>query len=664
MESASPQQRQQVKGCKANNNSSNSNHKGPSRQFIHSDSVRTKQQQQAMPNKQEGSSSNNGCDDEKNKEVPRSNRSNSSRRNSNGRRSTAKFVPLNTCTVTVKSNSNPHSPTHREKNRSNAAARSRSSVSTTRSVEPMSYSRALSAGDQVKPDLTSSPPVSPSHQPSSPAKTPEMSYSKAVSSKSTSTDDVAQCNGSTTSSPSTPVPGSELTYSKVVSGGTTGKLGAIERAKPKTPEQPEAHQRHAVLSYDQVLRLNDVMNEVVSIHGRGNFPTIEVRLRDLVVLVRSKLEHVEENDENSNEAEKTKCITRVRDIRLNGGAASHVLATECQAYNDLDLIYGVELENAKDYERVKQAVLDSLFELLPEGVSRARITACSLKEAYVSKMVKVQSADGSDRWSLISLGNSRGHRNVELKFVHAMRRQFEFSVDSFQIVLDSLLRFHETSRLPMTESVYPTVVGESVYGDFHEALYHLQNKLISTRHPEEIRGGGLLKYCNLLVKAYKPAQPDYIKSLERYMCSRFFIDFPDIGQQKAKLENYLWNHFVGAEEECLKYQYLSLLHGVVEESTVCLMGHERRQTLALIESLAYQVLAYQEQQQQRTLQIAPSHHQQQQTAMAAAPPATTTAYVYANGYYYATSVIPTTAAAAAACYTCTCNPHWMAACSS
>ncbi|XP_014471822.1 PREDICTED: protein FAM46C isoform X1 [Dinoponera quadriceps] len=394
-------------------------------------------------------------------------------------------------------------------------------------------------------------------------------------------------------------------------------------------ECADPQQRLAVLSFEQVRRLNDVMNEVVSIHGRGNFPTLEVRLRDLVTVVRSKLETEPSNGGAG---------MRVRDIRLNGGAASHVLATESQPYNDLDLIFAVELSSGRNYDKVKAAVLGSLFDLLPEGVSRKRITTCSLKEAYVSKMVKVNN-DG-DRWSLISLGNSRGHRNVELKFVDSMRRQFEFSVDSFQIVLDSLLLFYECSKLPIGENFYPTVVGESVYGDFQEALYHLHKKLISTRHPEEIRGGGLLKYCNLLVKMYKPSQPDYIKTLERYMCSRFFIDFPDIGQQRAKLENYLWNHFVGPEEETLKYQYLMLLHSVVEESTVCLMGHERRQTLALIENLAYQVLC-QEQQQRLT-----SHQQAPQ-----APPAT---YVYANGYYY-TPVIP------AACYTCTCN--WMA-CSS
>lgn len=393
---------------------------------------------------------------------------------------------------------------------------------------------------------------------------------------------------------------------------------------------PDSQQRLAVLSFEQVRRLNDVMNEVVCIHGRGNFPTLEVRLRDLVTVVRSKLE----SDPSNGGAG-----MRVRDIRLNGGAASHVLATESQPYNDLDLIFAVELSSGRNYDKVKAAVLGSLFDLLPEGVSRKRITTCSLKEAYVSKMVKVNN-DG-DRWSLISLGNSRGHRNVELKFVDSMRRQFEFSVDSFQIVLDSLLLFYECSKLPIGENFYPTVVGESVYGDFQEALYHLHKKLISTRHPEEIRGGGLLKYCNLLVKMYKPSQPDYIKTLERYMCSRFFIDFPDISQQRAKLENYLWNHFVGPEEEALKYQYLMLLHSVVEESTVCLMGHERRQTLALIENLAYHVFC-QEQQQRLT------NHQQ-------APPGPPATYVYANGYYYA-PVIPT------ACYTCTCN-SWMA-CSS
>lgn len=384
-----------------------------------------------------------------------------------------------------------------------------------------------------------------------------------------------------------------------------GCVSTMETTNNTTNEK-DVHK--SVLSHEQVKRLNDVMGEVVSIHGRGNFPTIEVKLRDLVTVVRSKLE-----------SETTGM--KVRDIRVNGGLASYVLSTKSQPYNDLDLIFGVELTGGRNFDRVKTAVLSSLYDLLPEGVSRKRISTCSLKEAYVSKMVKVNH-DG-DRWSLISLGISNsGHKNVELKFVDTMKRPFEFSVDSFQIVLDSLLLFYDCSELPISENFYPTVVVESVYGDFQEALYHLHKKLIATRQPEEIRGGGLLKYCNLLVRNYRPANPEYIKSLERYMCSRFFIDFSDINQQRAKLENYLWNHFVGTEEEALKYNYLILLYQVVEDSTVCLMGHERRQTLSLIEELAACVL-----------------YAEQQRLMSTAAPAAT--LIYANGYYYA-PLIPCT----------------------
>ena len=383
-------------------------------------------------------------------------------------------------------------------------------------------------------------------------------------------------------------------------------------------------ERYAVLTYEQVDRLDQVMDQVWPIVGRGNFPTLDIRLKDLVQVVRSKLQ-----SEN----------VHVRDIRLNGGAASHVLAPENSAYNDIDLIFGVDLSNSKNFDKVRSAVLDSLLEFLPDSTIKKRISSCSLKEAYVHKMVKVTEGD---RWSLISL--SVCGRNVELKFVDVMKRQFEFSVDSFQIILDSLIQFYECSiSMKMSENVYPTVVGESVYGDFREALYHLQKKLIATRNPEEIRGGGLLKYCNLLVHNYVPNKPDQIKTLERYMCSRFFIDFSDLSQQRSKLESYLHNHF--ADEEHMKYHYLVKLSNVVNNSTVCLMGHERRQTLNLIDELAY----YQQyQDQQRYMK----HHQYEVNHQ----------YIYGHGncYYHAnyyTQYMPTHTN----CYTCHCGAAgWMA----
>jgi hypothetical protein len=339
--------------------------------------------------------------------------------------------------------------------------------------------------------------------------------------------------------------------------------------------------RFQVLCYEQVRRLHDVMEDAVPIHGRGNFPTLDVKLKDLVKVVRDKL---------------TAEGVSVRDIRLNGGAASYVLGTESQEvqvqpYNDVDLIFGVDLSNHSELQKIKNCVLGCLLQFLPDGVNKDRMTSCSLKEAYVQKLVKVCNERG-DRWSLISLSNNKG-RNVELKFVDKMKRQFEFSVDSFQIMVDSLLTFYEISQTPMSENFYPTVVAESVYGDFGEAWYHLNKKLIATRNPEEIRGGGLLKYCNLLVRAFSAADKMDVRTMERYMCSRFFIDFNDLAQQRQKLTAYLTNHFIG--EDHLKHDYLTTLYRVVDESTICLMGHERRQTLNLIHQLASQVLMEQEQ---------------------------------------------------------------------
>ena len=67
----------------------------------------------------------------------------------------------------------------------------------------------------------------------------------------------------------------------------------------------------------------------------------------------------------------------LRDVRLNGSAASYVVAdstsdstsdSTCDSYNDVDLIFGVNLEDANSFKRVKEAVGVSLLKLLPEKV--------------------------------------------------------------------------------------------------------------------------------------------------------------------------------------------------------------------------------------------------------------------------------------------------------
>ncbi|XP_007990348.2 terminal nucleotidyltransferase 5D [Chlorocebus sabaeus] len=329
--------------------------------------------------------------------------------------------------------------------------------------------------------------------------------------------------------------------------------------------------RFTNLTWDQVKTLDQVLDEVIPIHGKGNFPTMEVKPKDIIHVVKDQL------------------IGQgiiVKDARLNGSIASYILASHNGiSYKDLDIIFGVELPSNEEFQVVKDAVLGCLLDFLPKGVKKEKISPDIMKEAYVQKFIKV--CNGHDCWSLISLSNNTG-KNLELKFVSSLRRQFEFSVDSFQIVLDPMLDFYNDKNAKLTKESYPVVVAESMYGDFQEAMTHLQHKLISTRKPEEIRGGGLLKYCNLLVHGFKPACMSEIKNLERYMCSRFFIDFPRIEEQQKKIESYLQNHFIG--EGMTKYDYLMTLRGVVNESTVCLMSRERRQILHLITMMALKVL--------------------------------------------------------------------------
>ncbi|XP_015268468.1 PREDICTED: protein FAM46D-like [Gekko japonicus] len=332
--------------------------------------------------------------------------------------------------------------------------------------------------------------------------------------------------------------------------------------------------RFSCLTWEQIKILDQVLTEAIPIHGRGNFPTLEVKPKDIIHVVKEQL---------------TKKQIAIRDIRLNGSTASHILAKQNgTSYKDLDIIFGVELPSEQEFQVVKEAVLNCLLDFLPKCVNKEKITAQTMKDAYVQKMVKVST--DHDRWSLISLSNNSG-KNVELKFVNSLRRQFEFSVDSFQIILDSMLNFYSRVDSKLSEDSSLSVVAESMYGDFKGAMDHLKYKLIATRNPEEIRGGGLLKYSNLLVRDFKPANEAEIKSLERYMCSRFFIDFPDVAEQQRKIESYLRNHFIGEEKS--KYDYLMTLRGVVNESTVCLMGQERRQTLNMITILALKVLGEQ-----------------------------------------------------------------------
>lgn len=81
-----------------------------------------------------------------------------------------------------------------------------------------------------------------------------------------------------------------------------------------------------------------MLNQNVEIHGRENFPTLEISLHLLIVHMRRKLREAG--------------IT-VKHVKMNGGAASFVLATEEFTYSDLDLIFPISLANEEDFDKAR-----------------------------------------------------------------------------------------------------------------------------------------------------------------------------------------------------------------------------------------------------------------------------------------------------------------------
>lgn len=327
------------------------------------------------------------------------------------------------------------------------------------------------------------------------------------------------------------------------------------------------------LNFRQVEKLYGVLSTPVEIHPPNNFPSLSITPASLVKVVRQRL---------------LKKDIKITDIRLNGSGASYCLCEDREdlpqiQYNDIDLIFGVSIDCEHDFHVIKEEVVTSLMEFFPDQVTKTSISCQLLEETYVKTMVLV--SNNQNRWSLISLGDQSNNISIELKFVHNIKRKFEFTVDSFQILLDSYFNFGQCadkSPVSVSQSFFPSVQAVSVYHDFEEAMNHLNNRLIHTEAPEEIRGGGLLKYCSLHVNGFQAADHDTMNRLEPYMCSRFFIDFPTSDIQFEKLQKYVMSRFLqkGEGRKCI--EFLDMLYNVVSCRAKCLMGSERQKTISVI----------------------------------------------------------------------------------
>lgn len=167
-----------------------------------------------------------------------------------------------------------------------------------------------------------------------------------------------------------------------------------------------------------------------------------------------------------------------------------------------------------------------------------------------------------------------------------MKRQYQFSVDSFQILIDPLLNFFNITR----KFHLPIIIVLSSYGNFSEALHHLHHRLIDVKAPEELRGGGLLKYCDLMTRGFRPTNQIQMNDLQRYMCSRFFIDFRDSLTQEQVLFKYVTSHF--GKDYDVRYRFLRCLYDVISTDSILLNRFERLCFLQTILTMSSSIVPF------------------------------------------------------------------------
>ena len=144
---------------------------------------------------------------------------------------------------------------------------------------------------------------------------------------------------------------------------------------------------------------------------------------------------------------------------------------------------------------------------------------------YLSKTVRVW--NDYDRWLLLSFGANPC--KIDVMFVSRMSRSYQFSIDSFQIDLQPLVNQWPMLQQSATREKFVKIFKQhqvevvSEFGNFELALDHLKRKVIATENAETIRGGGLLRYCELISKGYKTENKSgqvYDASLEQTICTR------------------------------------------------------------------------------------------------------------------------------------------------
>jgi len=343
--------------------------------------------------------------------------------------------------------------------------------------------------------------------------------------------------------------------------------------------KPELNDSTRVLTVNQVRTLEQCLLTNYEVESQ-KFPTIRVppcyMIKRVIDAIRSQIPEVE-----------------VKSIRIMGGFSSYVMCHKFR-YNDLDILFHLEFPLEKRlaiFEKIRGLILQELAQLakiVEPDLRNQKLNFSELAAGYIQKSVVIPLAheteikDDEDCWSLVCLRNLQG-RNLEFKFLKSLKRNFEFSTDSFQLLLDEdyisrlcrivnlvepLKQYENEKKKDSTEInqtsseirldpaadaekfadlpwVLPQVKVVCLYHSFDDALNHLHQFKIEIYNPESLRGGGLLKYCYLRSIGFSDLNEDET-SRNKSICSmicRFLITCHDPDIQYNHISKYLQTHF-------------------------------------------------------------------------------------------------------------------------
>lgn len=199
------------------------------------------------------------------------------------------------------------------------------------------------------------------------------------------------------------------------------------------------------LSCEQTGKLRHLLDRTIPIcaSSPSSYPTLNVIPRNFLRQVLCKLK------EHSID---------ITSIRLNGGAASYVLVNDPNfVYRDIDILIHIKTPLSSEQKTtlfssnnepylcdvwtiikyiISSCLLEHITNIKSNDQQYTHHYLSTVLDTYAKKNIKISSEQ--DSWALLSLQNYSG-KNLELKFVEHIKRQWQFSVDSFQINLEPLL---------------------------------------------------------------------------------------------------------------------------------------------------------------------------------------------------------------------------------